>query len=106
MGVGVTMVDPNQVGESSYLFANGTSFSCPQVAGVCALLKQARPELDPIQIREAVRSTAGRSQNPDNATGWGVVNALEALFYHGPVFMRFRTVIDPSHRGKCLRWMF
>ncbi len=102
MGVGVTMIDPNHVGESSFLFANGTSFSCPQVAGVCALLKQARPEFDPIQIREAVRSTASRSQNPDNAYGWGVVNALEALFYHGPVFMRFRTVIDPLAQGEML----
>jgi serine protease AprX len=102
MGVGVAMVDPSHVGESSYLFANGTSFSCPQVAGVCALLKQARPELDPIQIREAVRSTASRSQNPDNAYGWGVVNALEALFFHGPVFMRFRTVIDPLAQGELL----
>jgi hypothetical protein len=102
MGVGVTMVDPNQPGKSTTLFANGTSFSCPQVAGVCALLKQARPELSPVQIREAVRSTASRSQNPDMSFGWGVVNALDALFYHGPVFTRFRTVSAPLEQGDIL----
>ncbi|MFO7892028.1 MAG: S8 family serine peptidase [bacterium] len=70
----------------------GTSFSCPLVAGVCGLILQAHPELTPIQVREALRETADRFQDPDNLYGWGLVDAYEAVFYHGIVFTRFTSV--------------
>lgn len=95
MGVGVYTVSPSRSGKSSYLFANGTSFSCPLTAGVCALVLQAHPELNPMQIRDALRNTADRSQNPDTLYGWGLVNAYEAVFYHGPVFTGFQTLSLP-----------
>jgi subtilisin family serine protease len=59
----------------------GTSFACPLAAGVAALLLQAQPNATPIQIRDAMRSTATRAATPDNLYGWGIVDAPAALAY-------------------------
>ena len=96
MGVGVYTVDPTSGVKSDYISSLGTSFTAPQVAGVCALLKQARPEMTPMQIRDAIRMTANRSTRPDTMYGWGLVDAVKALFYHGPVFTNFRYIVMPS----------
>lgn len=69
---------------------SGTSAAAPQIAGVCALLKQVNQKLFPQQIREILEQTArdiikGRStQNPaypgpDLATGYGLVDASLAV---------------------------
>ncbi|NUN68598.1 MAG: T9SS type A sorting domain-containing protein [Bacteroidetes bacterium] len=49
------------------------------------MLLSARPELTPIQVRDAMRLTAGNKSSPNNTIGWGIVNAYEALLYHGMV---------------------
>lgn len=79
----------------------GTSFACPLAAGVCGLLLQAHPELIPIQVREALRETADRSQDPDNLYGWGLIDAYEAIFYHGVIFTGFTSVdvIEEEYQG-------
>ncbi len=64
---------------NSYSAGGGTSFSCPLVAGVCALILQKNPSLTPMQVLQLLRSTATRSNNPDNLYGWGIVNALTAI---------------------------
>jgi subtilisin family serine protease len=73
---------------------SGTSAAAPQIAGVCALLKQARPYLNPAQIKFILKSTAidvatgacspatganAATAGPDLATGYGLVNAHAAL---------------------------
>ncbi|HEX9252168.1 MAG TPA: S8 family serine peptidase, partial [Ignavibacteriaceae bacterium] len=45
---------------------DGTSFSCPLVAGVCALLLQKNPALTPMEVLQLLRSTATQSNSPDN----------------------------------------
>ena len=72
--------------DSTYGMMNGTSFSCPLTAGVCALILSAHPELTPMQVREALRNTADKSGNPDNVYGWGLVNAYDAALYWGAVW--------------------
>jgi len=57
---------------------NGTSLSTPLAAGVCALLLEANPEWNPIQVREALWRTASQADNPDNLMGYGIVNAAKA----------------------------
>jgi subtilisin family serine protease len=69
---------------------SGTSAAAPQVAGVCALLKQKEPSLTPAQVKAALRATArdvtagtsamGEGAGPgiDPATGAGLVDALAA----------------------------
>ncbi len=72
--------------DSTYGGMNGTSFSCPLTAGVCALILSAHPNLTPIQVREALRNTADRAGNPDNIYGWGLINAYKAITYWGPAW--------------------
>jgi len=72
--------------DSTYGVMNGTSFSCPLVAGVCALILSSHPELTPIQVREALRNTADKSSNPNNIYGWGLVNAYDAALYWGAIW--------------------
>lgn len=72
--------------DSTYGYMNGTSFSCPLTAGVCALILSTHPELTPMQVREALRNTADRSANPDNVYGWGLVNAYNAALYWGTIW--------------------
>jgi hypothetical protein len=62
-----------------YTEASGTSLSCPQVAGVAALLLSANPALTPWELREAMRETASQAGNPDNDYGWGILDAWAAL---------------------------
>lgn len=84
MGSGVYAASPYN--PSSYLGVSGTSASCPQVAGVCALILSANPYLTPMEVREALLMTADRADHPDTLYGWGLVNAWEAIQYHQIVF--------------------
>lgn len=81
----------------------GTSLSTPLAAGAAALLLSARPELTPIQVRDALRSTAiplvdplRYPFSPNNFTGWGLVQAFEASLSFGPVFSNSPTVTSVS----------
>lgn len=76
---------------------SGTSSAAPQIAGVCALLKQKRPSLTPQQMKQALMAGAADcssgAANPDSnegvamrsgagndgATGHGVVNAAASV---------------------------
>ena len=78
MGSGVYVANPYG---SGYTTSSGTSFSCPLAAGVAALVLSANPTLTPMQVRDALRETASRHNNPDNKYGWGIVNALDAVNY-------------------------
>jgi hypothetical protein len=83
---------------SGYGYFSGTSLSCPLVAGIAALLLSVKPELTPLQVRDAIRNTASRANNPDNDYGWGIVNGLEALLYFGPIISNFPE-IEESDNG-------
>jgi len=73
---------------------SGTSAAAPQLAGVCALVKQACPGLSPADVRDVLRTTARdvtagtcnpntggnpAGPGPDLATGHGLVDAYEAV---------------------------
>jgi subtilisin family serine protease len=70
---------------TSYGFFGGTSLSTPLVAGAAALVLSAHPELTPIQVREALRSTASNASSPNNTIGWGIINTYRAILYYGMV---------------------
>lgn len=75
---------------------SGTSASAPQIAGICALLKQKNPGLKPLEVKNVLKRTAqdvikGRANaasnegkaikagpGPDGATGHGLVDAFAA----------------------------
>jgi subtilisin family serine protease len=83
---------------------SGTSASSPQIAGVCALLKQAQPGLSPDLIRSILRASArdvskgqsahGQPAGPghDGATGAGLVDAHVA--YQLARSVKIRNIFD------------
>ncbi len=75
MGVSVWLASS----DTGYGFSNGTSFSSPMVAGVVAQILQVNPDLGPIEVRDLLRATASRAENPDNALGWGIIDADAAV---------------------------
>ncbi len=90
LGSNNTVANPND--DSGYRSASGTSFSCPLTSGVAALVLSYSPNLTPMQVREALRETASRSDSPDNDYGWGIINAQAALNYYAPNFVH-----EPLH---------
>jgi serine protease AprX len=69
---------------NQYWSGSGTSFSCPLVSGVAALLLQANSNITPMELREIFRATSSNSANPNREYGWGIVNALDA-YNNSPV---------------------
>jgi len=59
----------------------GNSLSGPQVAGVCALMRSANPDLAPWRVKELLEQTARdlKPRGKDNETGAGLVNAFKAV---------------------------
>lgn len=82
-GVGVYCA--TKAGDALYTYSSGTSLSCPLAAGVAAIVRSARPELSPLQVRDALRATADHASSPDNRVGWGTISAWKALLHHGLV---------------------
>ena len=67
---------------------SGTSYATPAVTGVIALIMEANPDLDPLQIKEVLKQTAERRGEPYDTTidpfwnkdfGWGMVDAHAAV---------------------------
>ncbi|MFC1493279.1 S8 family peptidase [candidate division KSB1 bacterium] len=71
---------------SLYSYPDGTSMATPLVAGSAALILSSHPELTPDEVIHALKATADRAENPDNAYGWGLIDAYAAATYYGPVF--------------------
>jgi subtilisin family serine protease len=64
----------NTVGTS-----NGTSFACPNMAGLGACLWQAFPEYNNMQIVYALRAAGHKALNPDDRVGYGIPNMKTAF---------------------------
>ncbi len=58
-------------GANVYTRLSGTSFSCPQIAGLAACLMEARPNMPATLILRALRESADRAANPDTLYGYG-----------------------------------
>jgi hypothetical protein len=72
---------------SGYVSLSGTSMACPHVAGICALLMQANPDMTPEEVQDIMRSSSepkGETYDPSyegysTLYGWGMVDAYNAL---------------------------
>ncbi len=77
--VGVRAVVANtSTGAPTY--SNGTSFACPNMAGVSACFWQAFPELNNIAILNALQNSASRATNPDDRVGYGIPDVKKAFY--------------------------
>jgi serine protease len=61
---------------TDYASFSGTSMATPHVAGVAALMKAARPDLTPVEVKNILQKTAQlMAASTQNETGSGLVNA-------------------------------
>jgi len=99
---------------TSYGHSDGTSFSCPLLAGACALMLSVDPTLTPMEVLDLLRQTASQSNNPDNLMGWGIINTLDAIqlipvpveltlfsgsYYDGVVRLQWQTATETNNYG-------
>ena len=77
--IGVSVRYASSRGDDIYGAGAGTSFSAPAIAGLCALLLEANPLLNPESLRDLLRSASNNSEEPDTLVGWGIPDGLAAL---------------------------
>ncbi|MFC2077115.1 S8 family serine peptidase [candidate division KSB1 bacterium] len=87
----------NASNPTAYYRVDGTSAAAPLVAGLAALVWQANPEWDAMQVREALTATASQADQPDNELGWGIPDGPAAVEYtawsvQGVKLVRFNAV--------------
>ncbi len=74
LGVSVFAAYPPE----AYVRVSGTSLSCPLTAGISALVLQAFPNLQLLQLINIMKNSGDNVAHPDNERGWGKVDALKA----------------------------
>ncbi|MEB2783970.1 S8 family serine peptidase [Algoriphagus persicinus] len=75
-GEGTALIRSN--GEVGY--ANGTSFSAPQIAALAAGLWEAKPEWTKNKLIESLLNSGSQADEPDNLLGYGVPNFFDAFY--------------------------
>jgi serine protease len=66
-------------GSDSYGYSQGTSMAAPHVAGVAALIKQAKPSATPDEIEQILKTTARSFPATCTSCGSGIVDANAAV---------------------------
>ncbi|HEX8314380.1 MAG TPA: S8 family serine peptidase, partial [Flavisolibacter sp.] len=59
--------------------SNGTSFACPNIAGLAASLWQGFPEVNNMRIINVLRQSGSKASSPDNRVGYGIPDVKKAL---------------------------
>lgn len=78
-GTNCYTLQPADNGFEVRLNAQGTSFSTPLIAGLCASLWSAVPELTPAEVRQVVEESSSDYLNPTEKTGYGLPDFSIAL---------------------------
>ncbi|HEX9006377.1 MAG TPA: S8 family serine peptidase, partial [Bacteroidota bacterium] len=81
MAQGEDVAVASAVNDTAYGAVGGTSLSCPQVAGVAALILRAHPDATPYDVMTRLHATASNASAPNNLIGWGIANAVAAVVY-------------------------
>ncbi len=77
--------------------SNGTSFSCPIIAGMAACLWGGRPELTNMEVRERILQFSSQADMPDNTLGYGIPDVWDSyLGYETKVLDVYSGAIDWS----------
>ncbi|HWR33417.1 MAG TPA: S8 family serine peptidase [Chitinophagaceae bacterium] len=75
VGVGTIIQNTNNTVGSG----NGTSFACPNMAGMATCLWQGFPEYNNMKILKTMQQTGSRASNPDDRIGYGIPNMKQAF---------------------------
>ncbi len=72
------------IGGNGFVYrGNGTSFSCPILAGMAAGFWQANQNLTAQQVRQFLEASGSQTNNPDNLLGKGIPNFRRAMIAAG-----------------------
>jgi serine protease AprX len=93
-GDGVAVVDDST--RDRYRWPRGTSFAAPIAAGVAALVLQAFPDTPPETLRELLTSSARRDGPPDHDSGWGMIDAFNAIGGECPTAVSSNADAEPA----------
>jgi serine protease AprX len=88
-----------QTTENSISRANGTSFSCPVLSGMCACIMQAVPKAIATDIVDALHRNGDRFNSPDSLYGYGIPNIVKVVSMLQDKFTTIpenETVIGPN----------
>ena len=66
-------------GDNRFAYLVGTSMANPQVAGVAALIRSARPNMANTQVVRLIKATASHCGSYGGGVGWGVIRADQAV---------------------------
>jgi subtilisin family serine protease len=66
-------------GDSRFSYLVGTSMATPQVAGLAALIRSAKPDLANTKVVDLIKATASRCGSYGGGLGWGVIRADQAV---------------------------
>jgi serine protease len=66
-------------GDNRFAYLSGTSMSAPQVSGLVALMRSAKPGLTPAKIIRLIKLTASNCGHYGGGVGWGVIRADRAV---------------------------
>ena len=61
------------------MFSNGTSFACPNMAGITTCLWQAFPEASNMEIIKTLEQSASIANAPNNRMGYGIPDSKKAF---------------------------
>ncbi len=91
-----------------YLRLSGTSMAAPHVAGLAALILQRLPTAAPEEVRQIIRRSSTDVMNPgwDLSSGYGRINALQAVNSTALGTARIFTPGDATYTGKSLQVSF
>ncbi len=76
VGVGAVVANPS-TGQPS--FGSGTSYACPNMAGLTTCLWQAFPEINNMGIIYTMQAAATRATNPNDRVGYGIPDMKKAF---------------------------
>lgn len=65
--------------DTGYTTLSGTSFSCPQLAGLAACVMQARPTWSPRVVVRGLRASGSQADDPDDRLGYGLPDGAAVL---------------------------
>jgi hypothetical protein len=79
--VGRNAVVANENNGGLPTYGNGTSYACPNMAGISTCLWQAFQEASNMQIISALQHSGNAFENPNNRSGYGIPDAKKAFVF-------------------------
>lgn len=82
----------NNYSNTGYISRRGTSYSCPMIAGVAALILDANADLSQEQVMTILQESSHQADDPDTLFGYGIPDALAAVIRAEELSVRKRPI--------------